>query len=80
MLTTTGYSIGTPTVTNEEEIAQEFLRFFKNFESIFGIQRFKIYVAGESYAGRYVPYIASAMLDEDDAEHFDVGGALMYVY
>ena len=74
----TGYSIGTPTATNEVEIAHHFLDFFKNFENTFNIKQFKIYVTGESYAGRYVPYIASAMLDEDDTELFDVQGALMY--
>ena len=64
--------------TNELETAQDFLRFFQNFESLFGIRNFKIYVTGESYAGRYVSYISSAMLDEDDQTHFDLRGALMY--
>jgi carboxypeptidase C (cathepsin A) len=35
-----------------------------------GIKNFKIYVTGESYAGRYVPYISAAMLDEKDKEFF----------
>lgn len=74
----TGYSTGTPVATNEEETAQDFVRFFKNFETIFNISNFKIYVTGESYAGRYVPYIASAMLDQNDTEHFNLSGALMY--
>ncbi|RDW76179.1 carboxypeptidase-3 [Coleophoma crateriformis] len=74
----TGYSIGTPTATTEEETAQEFIRFFKNFEKLFGIKNFKIYMTGESYAGRYVPYIAAAMLDKNDPEYFNVTGALLY--
>ena len=41
---------------------------------MFGITNYKIYVTGESYAGRYVPYIANAMLDENDKEYFDVNG------
>lgn len=52
----------------------DFLGFFKNFEKLFGIKRFKVYVTGESYAGRYVPYISAAMLDEKDKENFDLGG------
>lgn len=74
----TGYSIGTPTATTQEETAQDFVKFFKNFEKTFGIKNFKIYVTGESYAGRYVPYISAAMLDEDDKEYFDLQGALAY--
>ncbi|CEJ55874.1 Putative Carboxypeptidase 5 [Penicillium brasilianum] len=74
----TGYSIGTPTATSQEEIAQDFVKFFKNFEKTYGIKNFKIYVTGESYAGRYVPYISAAMLDEKDKEYFDLHGALAY--
>lgn len=48
----TGFAIGTPTATSEEEIAQDFVKFFKNFQKIFGIKNFNIYVTGESYAGR----------------------------
>lgn len=74
----TGFSIGDVTATGEEDIAADFVSFFKNFEDIFGIKNFKIYVTGESYAGRYVPYIANAMLDQNDTEYFNVSGALTY--
>ncbi|KAJ5174867.1 uncharacterized protein N7482_000744 [Penicillium canariense] len=74
----TGYSIGTPTATSQEETAQDFIKFFKNFQQTFGIKNFKIYVTGESYAGRYVPYISAAMLDEKDKKYFDLQGALAY--
>lgn len=74
----TGYSIGTPTATTEEETAEDFVKFFKNFETIFRIKNFKIYVTGESYAGRYISYISSAMLDQRDAEYFNLSGALLY--
>ena len=70
----TGFSIGNVTATSEEEIAQDFADFFLNFQTIFGISKFKIYVTGESYAGRYVPYISAAMLDKKDTEHFDLSG------
>ncbi|TAQ90069.1 hypothetical protein B7494_g1616 [Chlorociboria aeruginascens] len=74
----TGYSIGKVTATNQEDIAADFVKFFKNFEEIFGIKNYKIYVTGESYAGRYVPYISGAMLDQNDKEYFDLSGALVF--
>ncbi len=74
----TGFSIGTPSATSEEEIAQNFVDFFKNFEQLFGITNFKIYITGESYAGRYVPYISAAFLNQKDKKYFDLSGALMF--
>jgi carboxypeptidase D len=70
----TGYTQGTPTASSEEEIAQDFVSFFKNFQTAFGIKNFKIYVTGESYAGRYVPYISAAMLNQNDKSYFDLSG------
>ncbi|KAL8707605.1 MAG: hypothetical protein Q9220_007392 [cf. Caloplaca sp. 1 TL-2023] len=74
----TGFSIGDATATSEEDIAADFISFFKNFQDIFGIQNYKIYVTGESYAGRYVPYVANAMLDQNDTCYYDVNGILVY--
>ncbi|KJK67289.1 Serine carboxypeptidase [Aspergillus parasiticus SU-1] len=74
----TGFAIGKPNATTQEETAEDFVRFFKNFQELFGIKNFKIYVTGESYAGRYVPYISAAMLDRNDTEHYDLKGALVY--
>ncbi|PVH87001.1 alpha/beta-hydrolase [Cadophora sp. DSE1049] len=74
----TGFSTGEVRATSQEDIAADFLRFFANFQKIFRIKNFKIYVTGESYAGRYVSYIASAMLDKKDPEYFNVSGALIY--
>jgi carboxypeptidase D len=70
----TGYSIGTPTATSQEETAQDFIQFFKNFQTIFDIKKFKTYVTGESYAGRCVPYISAAMLDAKDPDYYDLRG------
>ena len=72
----TGFSIGEITATTEEQIAQDFVKFFKNFETTFGITNFKVYVTGESYAGRYVPYISAAMLDQNDTTYYDLSGKL----
>ncbi|KAI9836664.1 MAG: hypothetical protein M1819_001299 [Sarea resinae] len=74
----TGFSIGEVTASTEEEIAQDFVKFFKNFQETFGISNFKIYVSGESYAGMYVPYISAAMLDQNNTKYFDLKGALVY--
>lgn len=52
---TTGFSTGTANATSEVDIAEDFVSWFKNWQRIFGIQNYKIYVTGESYAGRYVP-------------------------
>ncbi|KAJ5492674.1 Serine-type carboxypeptidase F [Penicillium diatomitis] len=70
----TGFSIGTPTATTQEETAQEFVKFFQNFQELYGVKNFKVFVTGESYAGRYVPYISSALLDAN----ITLGGALAY--
>lgn len=74
----TGYTTGNATATSQFETAQDFVKFFKNWEEIFGITNYKIYVTGESYAGRYVPYISAAMLDQNDTEYFNLSGALVY--
>ena len=44
----TGFTIGTPTAQSQEETAQDFIKAFKNFQDIFGIKKFTIYVTGES--------------------------------
>ena len=43
-------------------------------------QNYNIYVTGESHAGRYIPYITAAMLDQNDTECFDLSGKLMLLY
>ena len=70
----TGFSNGEVTAPTEEEIAQDFIKFFKNFEIDFGIKNFKIYVTGESYARRYVPYISAAMLDQNNTDYYGLSG------
>ncbi|KAF2758357.1 putative serine carboxypeptidase [Pseudovirgaria hyperparasitica] len=74
----TGFTQGEPVATSEEEIADEFLGFFKNFIDTFGLHNKKIYVTGESYAGLYVPYIADAMLNQEDTTYYNLTGTLIY--
>ncbi|KAL9089402.1 MAG: hypothetical protein Q9165_005723 [Trypethelium subeluteriae] len=74
----TGYSQGTANATNEVDVANQFLPFWKNFVDLFQLQNRKVYVTGESYAGQYVPYIADAMLSQNDSTYFDVNGIIVY--
>jgi carboxypeptidase D len=74
----TGFTQGNATATSQEETAEEFLGFFKNFVDTFGLQNRKVYITGESSAGRYVPYIADAMLSKNDSSYYDVKGIMFY--
>lgn len=74
----TGFSQGTPTATNEDEVAAQFLGFFKNFVDTFALQGRKVFITGESYAGYYVPYIANAMLNANDTTYYDVQSIMVY--
>ncbi|KAF2963487.1 hypothetical protein GQX73_g10083 [Xylaria multiplex] len=74
----TGFSRGEITATSEEDVAQQFIGFWKNFVETFSLQGYKVYIAGESYAGLYCPYIASAMLDANDTTYYDMSGLLIY--
>lgn len=74
----TGFSQGNVTATSEEDVAAQFRSWFKNFVDTFAIQGYKIYIAGESYAGQFVPYIASGFLDTNDTTYYDLQGILVY--
>lgn len=54
--------------------AQDFVGFFKNWQNIFGIENYKVYMSGESYAGRYVPYISAEMLNQKDDQYYNLKG------
>lgn len=74
----TGFSQGTPNATNEIDVAAQFLPFWKNFMELFDLQERKVYITGESYAGQYCPYIAAAMLDQNDTCYYNVNGMMIY--
>lgn len=44
----TGFSVGEVRAHNEVDISKDFVGFFKNWEKLFGIENYKIYVTGES--------------------------------
>lgn len=61
-------------ITSEADIARDFMGFWKNFVSTFELEGRKVYTTGESYAGQYNPCIASAMLDANDTNYYNVKG------
>jgi carboxypeptidase D len=54
------------------------LGFFKNFVDTFAMQGYTVYIAGESYAGYYVPYIADAMITANDTEYYNISSIMFY--
>ncbi|TIA29022.1 alpha/beta-hydrolase [Aureobasidium pullulans] len=74
----TGFSTGNATATNEDIVATQFLGFWRNFMDAFDLKGRKIYITGESYAGMYTPYIASAMLKHNDTSYYNVNGLMVY--
>ncbi|MCJ1311098.1 hypothetical protein MMC25_004768 [Agyrium rufum] len=70
----TGFSPGNITINNEHDVTTQFMGFWKNFMTTFGLQGRKVYITGESYAGQYIPYIASGMLDANDTTYYNVKG------
>ncbi|EFY94224.2 peptidase S10 family protein [Metarhizium robertsii] len=70
----TGYSLDSGTVGSVIDIAEQFTSWFKNFATTFGLERRKVYITGESYAGHMIPYIASRMLDDKNNTYSNVRG------
>lgn len=75
-----GFSPGNALVNNENDVATQFNAFWKNFITTFSMQGFKVYLTGESYAGQYIPYIASAMLDHNDTKYYNVKGVQVSIW
>jgi carboxypeptidase D len=69
-----GYSQGTPNITNEVELGNEFRGFYKSFVDLFGLYHWKTYITGESYAGFYVPYIADSFIEANDPKYWNLAG------
>jgi carboxypeptidase D len=63
-----GFTQGTPDITNEVELGEQFVGFYKQFVETFGVQGWDLYLTGESYGGYYVPYIADAFITADDPD------------
>jgi carboxypeptidase D len=79
----TGYSAGPRDFVDEHDVARGFGRFWRQFVDKFHLHGARVYLTGESYAGMYIPYIGTHMLELVDADqgqsaYFDVRGALIY--
>lgn len=74
----TGFSQGTPSAVTEQDVAAQLMGFWRNFINTFSISNRKVYIAGESYAGMYIPWLADAMLNANDTRYFDVEAIMMY--
>ncbi|KAK1230491.1 hypothetical protein PQX77_006419 [Marasmius sp. AFHP31] len=60
----TGFSQGTPNITNDDELAEQVAGFLEQFLEVFSeLKGNDFYVSGESYAGFYVPYIANWLFE-----------------
>ncbi|KAJ6440364.1 serine carboxypeptidase [Purpureocillium lavendulum] len=75
---TVGFSKGNATAKNEDDVAGQFLGFWKNFMETFSMQGWKVYVVAESYGGYYGPYISSHMVNANDTQYYDLGGLMIY--
>ena len=74
----TGYSRGRPNVRSQGDIAKYFLTFWRNFVDLYELHESKVYIAGESYAGKYVPYLADAMISQNNDRYFSLSGILFF--
>ncbi|KAL7955970.1 Alpha/Beta hydrolase protein [Trichoderma compactum] len=74
----TGFSAGEPSITNEDELAAQFMGFWRNFVDVFGLHGWRIYIAAESYGGYYGPYISSHFIDANDTDYYNLTGLIIY--
>lgn len=61
-------------IVNEDQVAADFMGFWKNFMETFDLVGRKVYITGESYAGQYIPYIAYNMLETNNTDSYNVSG------
>jgi len=69
-----GLGKGTPDITDENGVADQFygflVQFFKTFPEL---KHKKLYITGESYAGKYIPYISGNLLSKPPSENKETG-------
>ena len=66
----TGFSYGSPLLTNLDEAKDEFLTFLANLWDAFPLLAPKdLYMSGESYAGKYIPLYSWALLQNGNPFH-----------
>ncbi|KAI0385437.1 Alpha/Beta hydrolase protein [Hypomontagnella monticulosa] len=74
----TGFTQGNVSAITEEDVAQQFLGFWRNFIDVFDMHNREVYIAGESYAGMFIPYIADAMFTANDTSYFNLQATMMF--
>ncbi|KAI0352504.1 alpha/beta-hydrolase [Trametes cingulata] len=71
----TGFSLGKPNISNEDQLAEQLVGFMQQFLDVFKeLQGKKLYLTGESYAGMYVPYIANYIFEHPTALNLSLTG------
>ncbi|THG97171.1 hypothetical protein EW026_g4786 [Hermanssonia centrifuga] len=65
----TGFSQGAPSISNDDELAEQATGFLEQFLDTFSeLKGSNFFVSGESYAGFYVPYIANWIYEHPGLE------------
>ncbi|TFY67118.1 hypothetical protein EVG20_g4050 [Dentipellis fragilis] len=65
----TGFTAGKPDINDETDLGDEFYGFLQQFFTVFPeLASKKLFITGESYAGMYVPYIASRIVHASASE------------
>ncbi|TDL17652.1 alpha/beta-hydrolase [Rickenella mellea] len=71
----TGFSQGKPNIKNEDDLAAQLAGFLEQFLTVFSeLKGKKFYLAGESYAGMYLPYIANYIYTHPGQLDLDLQG------
>ncbi|CAK4004343.1 serine carboxypeptidase [Lecanosticta acicola] len=60
-----GFTQGRSDITNEYELAEQFVGFYEQFVKTFDLEGWDVYLNGESYAGYYVTYVANEFIQRD---------------
>lgn len=69
-----GLGKGTSDITDENGVASEFYGFLVQFFQTFPeLKHKKLHITGESYAGKYIPYIAGNLLTKSKSENKKTG-------
>ncbi|KAK4506376.1 hypothetical protein PRZ48_000106 [Zasmidium cellare] len=63
-----GFTEGASNITNEEELAQQYVGFYRQFVETFDLKGWDVYLNGESYAGYYIPYVANEFIKTNDSD------------
>ena len=69
-----GFTQGKPDISNEVELGQQYIGFWKNFMKAFQLEGRDVYITGESYGGYYVPYVADAFINASDPKYYNLKG------